>query len=96
MSFGKNEESIESISRYVNGLIYAIQDYFNVLNFHSVAKAYQASLRIEEKLLMKQYSGKRSQGCARGKQKEKKYEEGESISSAMDQLIERGSNIDRE
>lgn len=28
-----NEESLESIARYVNGLSYAIQDEFNVLNF---------------------------------------------------------------
>jgi hypothetical protein len=38
----------------VNGLSYAIQDEFHVLNFHSVAEDYQATLRIEEKLLRKQ------------------------------------------
>ena len=50
---GQNEESLESISRYVNDLSYAIQDEFNVLNFLSVAKDYPTDLRIEEKLLRK-------------------------------------------
>jgi len=34
--FGKNEESLEPIIRYVNGLSYAIQYEFHVLNFHSM------------------------------------------------------------
>jgi hypothetical protein len=37
----------------VNGLSYAIQDEFDVLNFHSVVEAYQVTLRIEEKLQRK-------------------------------------------
>ena len=37
--YGKNEESLEYISIYVNGLNYAIRDEFNVLNFHYVMKA---------------------------------------------------------
>ena len=39
---------MESIARYVNGLSYAIQDEFNVPNFHSVVEGYQVALRIEE------------------------------------------------
>jgi hypothetical protein len=45
---GKNEERLESIVRYVNGLSYAIQDEFHVLNFHSMVEAYQATLRIDQ------------------------------------------------
>ena len=39
---------MESIARYVNGLNYAIQDEFNVLNFCSVLEAYQVAFRIKD------------------------------------------------
>ena len=42
------QESLESITRYVNGLSFAIQDKFNILNFRSVVEDYQESLRIED------------------------------------------------
>ena len=32
---GQNEENLKSISRYVNGMHYSIQDEFSVLNFRS-------------------------------------------------------------
>ena len=50
---GHNKKILKSFSRYVNGLSYAIQDEFNVLNFHLVAKTYQVLLRIEDKLTRK-------------------------------------------
>ena len=57
--FGHNEESSESVAMYVNGLSYAIQDEFNVLKLCSLVEAYQATLRIEEKLLRKQQNVRR-------------------------------------
>ena len=53
----------------MNGLSYVIQDEFNVLNFCLVAEAYQAALRIKEKLLRKQQNVKRAPRYGRGKQK---------------------------
>ena len=67
--FGYNDESSESIARYVNSLSYVIKYEFNVLNFHSVVEAYQADLRIEERLLRKQYNVTTTPGYGRGKHK---------------------------
>lgn len=53
--YGKNAESLKSISKYVNGLSYTIQDEFNVFNFHFVEEAYQEALGIEDKFLKKKY-----------------------------------------
>ena len=84
---GQNEESTESVARYVNGLSYAIQDEFNALNFHSVAEAYQVALRIEEKLLRKQQNTRINIGYRRRQQKEKQVEDGESSSIAAEETV---------
>ena len=79
----------------MNGLIYAIQDEFNVLNFHSMAEAYQESLRIEEKLLRKQQNVKRTSRYARGKQKEKQVEDDESSFVVVEETAEKGVDANR-
>ena len=37
IKFGQNEGSSKSIAKNVNGLSFALQDEFNVLNFHAMA-----------------------------------------------------------
>ena len=60
---------LQSISRYLNGLSYEIQDEFTILNFHLVAEGYQVALRIEEKLLTRQDNVKKYSGYGQGQQK---------------------------
>jgi len=78
----------------VNGLSYAIQDDFDVLNFNLVVENYQVALGIEDKLQRKEKNMRRGQGFERGRHREKQ-EEFEASASTMDQLVVRIFDVDR-
>jgi hypothetical protein len=67
-------------------LSYTIQNEFKVLKFRSIVEAYQATLRVEEKLIRKQwiYKEKIGTGVGRGQPREK-VEEGEVGSNTINQ-----------
>ena len=48
------EDKPDKIARYINGLIFDIQDELGLLSLRSVEEAYQVALKAEEKLMRKQ------------------------------------------
>eukprot|EP00253_Pinus_taeda_P030391 PITA_30391 len=64
---GHVEDDLEKVARYVNGLRYEIQDEISLLSLTTVEDAYQASLKVEEKLLRKQSQRNRGKSSARGR-----------------------------
>ena len=51
---GKAQGDMERVVKYINGLIFEIRDEINLLNLNTVEDAYQATSRVQEKLLRKQ------------------------------------------
>jgi len=50
---GHAEDDMEKVARYINGLRYDIQDEIKLLSLTTIEDAYQASLKVEEKMLRK-------------------------------------------
>jgi hypothetical protein len=50
---GQKENEDEKTSRYINGMIYKIQEEINMMSVSTVEDAYQESLKDEEKLARK-------------------------------------------
>ena len=48
---GHIEGGLERLARYINGLIYDIQDEISLLNLKNVEDAYQVSLKVEDKFV---------------------------------------------
>ena len=48
------EDTPERVARYVNGLIFDIQDELGLLSLRYVEEAYQVALKAKEKLMRKQ------------------------------------------
>lgn len=51
--FGHVEANDEKLARYINGIIFEIQDELGILSLKNVEEAYQIALKIEEKLVRK-------------------------------------------
>ena len=51
---GHMEDTLERVSRYVNGLRFDIQDELSLLSLRSVEEAYQIAMKVEEKPMRKQ------------------------------------------
>ena len=64
---GHRESNDEKVARYLNGLIYDIQDELSMLTIRTVEDAYQLALKAEEKLSHKQGQRGRSGSQPRGK-----------------------------
>ena len=58
---------MEKIARYINGLMFEIQDKISLLSLKTVEDAYQASLKVEEKILRKQNQRNRGKSSVRGR-----------------------------
>ena len=54
--------------RYINGLIFEIQDEISLFNLKTIEYAYQEALRVEEKILRKQNQKNRGRGSSKGLQ----------------------------
>ena len=54
------------MARYINGLRYEIQDEISLLNLKTIEDSYQASSRVEEKLLRRQNQKNQGRGSAKG------------------------------
>lgn len=63
---GYVEDTPEKTTRYINGLRMEIQDEIGMLSPHTMEKAYQCALEVEEKILRKQNLG-RGRGSTRGR-----------------------------
>jgi hypothetical protein len=50
---GNRENDEEKVSRYINGLIYKIQDDISIMKMRTVEYYYQVALKAEEKLARK-------------------------------------------
>ena len=61
------------MARYINGLRYEIQDEFSLLNLKIVEDVYQASSRVEEKLLRRHNQNNR--GISKQEEKDIEIEE---------------------
>jgi hypothetical protein len=64
---GHCESDDEKVSRYMNGLIYDIQDEMSMMTIRIVEDAYQMALKAEEKLSQKQGQRGRGKSQPRGK-----------------------------
>ena len=64
---GKTQGDIERVARYINGLIFEIQDEISLLNLKIVEDAYQEASRVEEKILRWQNQRNRGRITSRGK-----------------------------
>lgn len=62
-----DEDGMEKLARYINGLRYDIQDEINLLILKKIEGAYQATLKAEEKFLRKQSQKNRGNNLARGR-----------------------------
>ena len=65
------EDTLERVSRYVNGIIFDIQDELGLLSLRSVEEAYQVSLKAEEKLMRKQSQKAKVRGSGGREQQQK-------------------------
>ena len=54
------------MARYINGLIFEIQDEISLLNLKTVEDAFQESSRVEENLLRRQNQKNQGRGSVRG------------------------------
>eukprot|EP00253_Pinus_taeda_P030384 PITA_30384 len=61
------EDDMEKVAKYINGLIYDIQDEINLLSLNTIEDAYQAGLKVEEKMLRKQNQMNRGKCSVRGR-----------------------------
>ena len=52
--------------RYINGLIFEIQDELSLLNLKTIEDAFQKTSRVEDKLLRRENQKNRGKGSARG------------------------------
>lgn len=73
----------------MNGLSYAIEDEFNVLNFRSMVEAYLAAMRIEEKLFKKQQNVRRALDMDEGRKKKSKWKKVKTIPVQQRRLLEK-------
>ena len=64
---GHTKGGIERVARYINGLIYDIQDELSLLKLKIVEDAYHVSLKVEEKLLRKQSQRNKGKNMVRGR-----------------------------
>jgi hypothetical protein len=64
---GHVEQDVDKVARYINGLMYEIQDDIILLSPRIVEDAYQVSLKVEENLARKQSQNNRGTSLARGK-----------------------------
>ena len=55
------------MARYINGLIYEIEDEINLLNLKIVEDAYQETSRVEEKILRRHNQKNGGRSNMRGK-----------------------------
>jgi hypothetical protein len=67
IKIGQRERDEEKFSRYINGLIYEIQDELSMKSVRIVEDAYQFALKAEEKLVKK----KTSEGEVKAQSQEK-------------------------
>ena len=64
---GHEEDDMEKVARYINGLRYDIQDEINLLSLKTIEDAYEVSLKAEEKMLRKQNQRNRGRSSIRGR-----------------------------
>jgi uncharacterized protein YehS (DUF1456 family) len=64
---GQRERDDEEVSKFINGLIYEIQDEINMMIVKTVEDAYQIALKAKEKLAKKQSQQSRGRSLNRGK-----------------------------
>ena len=58
---------MEKVARYINGLRYDIQDEISLLSLKTTEDAYQAGLKVEEKMLRKNNQRNRGRSLVRGR-----------------------------
>ena len=59
---GHMEDTPEKVARYINGIIFDIQDELGLFSLRSVEEAYEATLRAEEKMMRKQSQKEKVRG----------------------------------
>jgi len=64
---GHVDNDMEKVARYINGLMYDIQDDISLLSLKTIEDAYQASMNAEEKILRKQSQRNRGRSLVRGR-----------------------------
>jgi hypothetical protein len=64
---GHHESNDEKVARYMNGLIYEIQDEMSMVTIRTVEDTYQMALKDEEKLSQKQSQRGRGRSQPKGK-----------------------------
>jgi len=64
---GHVEEDVEKVVKYINGLRYEIQYEISFLFLRIVEDAYQAALKVEDKLVKKQSQKNKGRILVRGK-----------------------------
>lgn len=64
---GHAKDDMEKVARYINGLRNDIQDEINLLSLKTIEDAYQAGLKVEEKMLRKQSQMNRGRSSVRGR-----------------------------
>jgi hypothetical protein len=64
---GQREKDDENVVRYINGLIYEIQDEINMITVRTVEDYYQIAQKVEDKLARKQSQINRGKTLNRGK-----------------------------
>ena len=74
---GHMEETPERVDRYINGLIFDIQDELGLLPLRNVEEAYQVSLKDEEKPMRKN----NEKAKMRGSREKEQQQTGEASSS---------------
>ena len=52
--YGNMEDTPEKVARYINGIIFDIQDELGLFSLRSVEEAYHVALKDEEKMMRKQ------------------------------------------
>ena len=63
---GQTEGNIERVVRYINGLIFEIQDEISFFNLKNVEDCYQLALRVEQKLQRRHNQKNRGRGLVIG------------------------------
>lgn len=64
---GNVEDDVEKVPKYINGLMYAMQDEINLVSLKIIEDSYQESLKKEEKILRKQNHRNKGKSSARGR-----------------------------
>lgn len=62
-----DDDDMEKVAKYINGLRYDIQDEISLLCLKTIEDASQAALKVEEKLLRKQSEKNTGKNIARGR-----------------------------